>query len=59
MAKTYAFDIQTTADGKNTAWLVADNVLHSVDIESGKAMKVAEVTGAKGEIRDIAVLPSM
>jgi hypothetical protein len=59
MAKTYAFDIQTTADGKNTAWLVADNVLHSVDIESGKAMKVAEVTGAKGEIRDIAVLPAM
>jgi hypothetical protein len=56
---TYAFDVQTTADGKNTAWLVADNALHTVDIATGKAMKTADVTGASGPIRDIAVLPTM
>ncbi|WP_210103637.1 DUF4394 domain-containing protein [Neorhizobium galegae] len=56
---TYAFDIQTTADGSNTAWLVADNVVHTVDLETGKATRMADITGTSGAVRDIAVLPAM
>ncbi|MET3588663.1 hypothetical protein ABID21_004799 [Pseudorhizobium tarimense] len=59
MPATYAFDMQTTADGENTTWLVADGALHTVDLESGKATKTADITGADGDIRDIAVLPAM
>lgn len=55
-AKSYAFDIHTTADGKNTAWLVADGTLYTVALESGKATKVGQIQGAKGMIRDIAVM---
>ncbi|MDX2259832.1 MAG: DUF4394 domain-containing protein [Hyphomicrobiaceae bacterium] len=57
-AKDFAFDIHTTADGKNTAWLIADNKLHTVDVETGKATVLGPVAGAPGAIRDIAVLPS-
>lgn len=56
---TYAFDVQTTADGENTAWLVAGTALHTVDLETGKATKTADITGTDGDIRDIAVLPAM
>jgi hypothetical protein len=56
---TYAFDIQTTADGTNTAWLVADNVVHTVDLKTGKATKTGEITGANRTVRDIAVLAQM
>lgn len=59
MPATYAFDVQTTAEGDNTAWLVAANTLHTVDLESGKATKAADITGVEGDIRDIAVLPPM
>ena len=59
MPSTYAFDVQTTADGKNTAWLVAGGALHTVDLESGKATKTADITGVDGDIREIAVLPAM
>ena len=59
MPATYAFDVQTTADGENTAWLVTGTALHTVDIETGKATKTADITGANGDIRDIAVLPAM
>lgn len=55
-AKSYAFDIHTTADGKNTAWLVADDVLYTVAIDTGKATKVGKISGVTGEVRDIAVL---
>jgi hypothetical protein len=55
-AKAYAFDIHTTADGKNTAWLVADGTLYTVALETGKATKVGQIAGAKEAIRDIAVL---
>jgi hypothetical protein len=56
---TYAFDIQTTAEGKNTAWLAADKTLYTVDLETGKATKVADVTGVETPIRAIAVLPAV
>ena len=59
MPETHAFDIQTTEDGQNTAWLVAGNALHTVDLETGKATKTADITGVDGDIRDIAVLPAM
>jgi hypothetical protein len=55
-AMVYAFDIHTTADGANTGWLVADNVLHRVDLETGAATRVAPVAGARGAIRDVAVM---
>jgi hypothetical protein len=55
-AKTYAFDIHTSADGKNTAWLVANGTLYTVSIETGKATPVGQIASAKGVIRDIAVL---
>lgn len=55
-AKTLAFDVATSADGANAAWLVADNVLHTVALDSGKATMVGRLDGANGPIRDIAVL---
>jgi hypothetical protein len=55
----HAFDIQTTADGANTAWLVTDGTLYTVDLETGAATEAGEITGADGEIRDIAILPAM
>ncbi|UJW76125.1 DUF4394 domain-containing protein [Rhizobium sp. SL42] len=39
MPKTYAFDIQATGEGTNTAWLVADNSLYTVNLETGAATK--------------------
>jgi hypothetical protein len=55
-AMVYAFDIHTTAEGVNTGWLVADNVLHIVNLETGAAAKAAPVAGARGAIRDVAVM---
>jgi hypothetical protein len=59
MSDTYAFDIQTTADGTNTAWLVAAGALHTVDLKTGVATKTGDVAGTPGALRDITVLPSM
>jgi hypothetical protein len=56
---TYAFNIQTTAEGANTAWLVVDNNLHTVNLETGAATAKGAVSGATGNIRDIAVLPAL
>lgn len=56
---TYAFDIQTTADGKNTAMLVAGTALYTVNLETGKATKAGDITGVELPLRDIAVLPAM
>lgn len=56
---SYAFDIQTTADGTNTAWLVADRKLYTVDLATGAATEVGAISGVDGDIRSIAVLPAM
>jgi hypothetical protein len=54
--KAYAFDVATSADGANTAWLIADNGVYKVALDSGKATKVGKASGLEGTIRDIAVL---
>ncbi|GGH52723.1 DUF4394 domain-containing protein [Frigidibacter albus] len=53
------FDIATTAEGANTAWLAAMGGIHTVDLETGAVIESWELTGASGEIRDIAILPAM
>ncbi|OJF95038.1 MULTISPECIES: DUF4394 domain-containing protein [Rhizobium/Agrobacterium group] len=58
-AANYAFDVQTTEDGTNTAWLVNGAKLYTVNLETGAATAAGDITGASGDIRDIAVLPAM
>ena len=58
-ATNYAFDIHTSADGTNTAWLVNGTKLHTVDLETGQATQAGEITGVDGEIRDITFLQAM
>jgi hypothetical protein len=53
---SYAFDISSTEDLTNTAWLVVDNTLHTVDLETGVATAVGAIEGVDGMITDIAVL---
>lgn len=52
----YAFDIAATEALDNTAYLVVDNVLHTVDLESGSATEVGAIEGVDGMISDIAIL---
>ena len=56
-ADNYAFDIVATEDLSNTAYLVAGTMLYTVDLESGAATGVGEITGVDGAIDDIAILP--
>jgi hypothetical protein len=55
----YAFDIQTTAEMENKAWLVNGNMLYSVNLETGAATETGLIEGVNDMIRDIAILPSM
>ncbi len=57
-AATYAFDVQTTADGTNTAWLVAGDMLHTVSLETGKVTGSWAISGLPGALRDVTVLPA-
>lgn len=52
---SYAFDISSTEELTNTAYLVVDNVLHTVDLETGAATAVGAIE-VEGAITDIAVL---
>ena len=58
-ADNVAFDIWSDGQGKNEAWLMAGDTLYSVDLATGKATLAAKITGAKGPVRDIAILPAM
>ncbi|MGE0501241.1 MAG: DUF4394 domain-containing protein [Rhizobiaceae bacterium] len=58
-ADMFAFDVQTTSDGANTAWLVAAGATYKVNIETGAAEKVADISGGEAGLRDLAVLPAM
>lgn len=53
---SYAFDISSTEDLTNTAYLVVDNALHTVDLETGAATAVGAIEGVEGNITDIAIL---
>ncbi|MCX7315075.1 MAG: DUF4394 domain-containing protein [Hyphomicrobiales bacterium] len=55
---TVAFDIWSDGQGKNEAWLMSGEWLHSVDLASGKATPAVEIKGVSG-VRDIAILPAM
>jgi Domain of unknown function (DUF4394) len=54
-----AFDIETTAAGVNIGWAVAGDGLFQIDIASGKSTPLGKITGFKGKVRDVAVLPAM
>ncbi len=56
-ASTYAFDIKATEDLTNTAYLVADNTLYTVNLESGAAESWGAIEGVDGMITDIAIMP--
>ncbi|MBM3530968.1 MAG: DUF4394 domain-containing protein [Alphaproteobacteria bacterium] len=57
-AETVAFDIWSDGKGKNEAWLMAGDWLHSVDLSTGKATPAVQIKGVSS-VRDIAVLPAM
>jgi hypothetical protein len=50
------FDVATTADGTNTAWLAANGGIHTVDLSTGAVTGSWMLTGVTGTLRDIAVL---
>lgn len=52
-----AFDIASDGKGGNTGWVVAGGALHTVDLASGKVTTVGKISGIKGTISDIAVMP--
>ncbi len=56
---TPAFDIQTTEDGTNTAWLIASSKIYTVNLETGAATQVGMLQGIDGDLTDIAVMPAM
>lgn len=48
-------DIASDGEGKNTAYIVADSALYTVDLASGKATQVGTIKGMNGKLVDIAV----
>lgn len=56
---TPAFDIQTTEDGTNTAWLIASSKIYTVNLETGAATQVGTLEGVDGDLTHIAVMPAM
>src|SRR5476651_2456806 len=52
-----AFDIWSDGMGKNDAWLLTGDWLHSVDLATGKATPAVQIKGISG-VRDIAILPA-
>ena len=53
------FDVATTAEGVNTAWLAANGGLHTVDLDSGKITASWPLQGADAPLRDLTILPAM
>src|SRR5262245_51602148 len=49
-----AFNIVSTGEDKNDAWLVAGGSLYKVDLKSGKATMVGKIEGLSGTLSDIA-----
>mgnify|MGYP001329860568 CR=1 FL=1 len=55
---TFAFDIATSAEMADTAYLVNGSALYTVDLATGAATMAGEITGAPGPIRDLTILPA-
>ncbi|MFN3525143.1 MAG: DUF4394 domain-containing protein [Paracoccus sp. (in: a-proteobacteria)] len=53
------FDVQTTEALDNSAWLVTNNTLYSVDLETGATTEAGPIAGAEAPIRDITFMPAM
>lgn len=53
------FDVATTAEGVNTAWLAANGGLHTVDLATGAVTESWPLADASAEIRDLVVMPAM
>ena len=49
-------DIASDSEGKNTAWLIANGMLFTVDLATGKATHVGAIKGMAGTLVDIAVV---
>ncbi len=58
-AEVYALDIATDAQGGNTAWLVADGVLHTVSLEDGAVTASWPLAETAAGLRDFTVLSGM
>ncbi len=57
--KTIALDIEADGMGGNTGRLLADGTLGMIDIGNRQLRTSGQVSGLKGAVRDIAVLPAM
>ena len=51
-----AFNIVSSGEDKNDAWLVTGGTLYSVDLKTGKATMVGKIQGLSGTLTDIAWL---
>jgi hypothetical protein len=56
--KAIAFNIEADGKGGNTGWLLTDGTLSMIDIGNGLLRTSGQVSGLKGPVRDIAVLPA-
>lgn len=52
-----AFDIASDGKGGNTGWLLLDGTLHTLDIANGGTKMVGKISGLKGKVSDMAVMP--
>lgn len=51
-----AFDILTSADGRNVGFALNGGTLHSLDVATGAAKAIGKVAGLPADVRDIAVM---
>jgi hypothetical protein len=49
-----AFNIVSSGEDKNDAWLVAGGALYAIDLKTGKAAMVGKIEGLSGNLGDIA-----
>ena len=59
LATPTGFDIWSDGKGANTGWLLNNGWLFSVDIASGATKSMGRVSGLKGKVGDIAIMPAM
>lgn len=56
--KSVAFNIESDGKGGNQGWVLADGALSMIDVATGRTKPAGAVTGLKGDVRDIAVMPA-